>query len=83
MIVYAAELCGGRSYPASASNRLLSDWKAQGIRTLEDAKRVGASVPQTSTSRPSSSKNFEERDYTDEQIRSVMVNIDELEDDDL
>ena len=83
VIVYAAELCGGRSYPASAINRLLSDWKAQGVRTLEDAKRAGAGAPQTSTSRPSSSKNFEERDYTDEQIRSVMVNIDELEDDDL
>ena len=79
VILYAAELSAGRSYPVSAINRLLSEWKAQGVSTLEDAKRVG----NTPSPRPSSSKNFEERDYTDEQIKSVMINIDDLEDDEL
>ena len=46
---------------------------------MEDAKRGG----NTPSPRPSSSKNFEERDYTDEQIKSVMINIDDLEDDEL
>lgn len=79
VILYAAELSAGRSYPVSAINRLLSEWKAQGVSSLEDAKRVG----NTPSPRPSSSKNFEERDYTDEQIKSVMINIDDLEDDEL
>lgn len=79
VILYAAELSAGRSYPVSAINRLLSEWKAQGVSALEDAKRVG----NTPSPRPSSSKNFEERDYTDEQIKSVMINIDDLEDDEL
>lgn len=83
IIMYAAELCAGRSYPTSAVNRLLSEWKAQGVRTTDDAKRAGTQSAAQDRPRASSSKNFEERDYTDEQIRSVMVNIDELEDDDL
>ena len=83
VIMYAAELCAGRSYPTSAVNRLLSEWKAQGVRTTDDAKRAGTQSAAQDRPRASSSKNFEERDYTDEQIRSVMVNIDELEDDDL
>ena len=83
VILIAAELSAGRSYPTSAVNRLLSEWKAQGVRTPEDARRAAAQPSDKQPARPSSAKNFEERSYTDEQIRSVMVNIDDLEDDDL
>lgn len=83
IILYAAELSAGKSYPTSAVNRLLSEWKARGVRTLDDAKRVGTASASVTAARPSSSKNFEERSYTDDEIKSVMVNIDDLEDKDL
>lgn len=83
VILYAAELSAGKSYPTSAVNRLLSEWKARGVRTLDDAKRVGTASASVAAARPSSSKNFEERSYTDDEIKSVMVNIDDLEDKDL
>ena len=53
------------------------------LEVTDDAKRAGTQSAAQDRPRASSSKNFEERDYTDEQIRSVIVNIDELEDDDL
>ena len=83
VILIAAELSAGRSYPTSAVNRLLAEWKAQGVRTPEDARPAAAQPSDRQPARPSSPQNFEERSYTDEQIRSVMVNIDDLEDDDL
>ena len=83
VILYAAELSAGRSFPASAVNRLLSEWKSQGVHTVEDAKHAAQEHSDRAPRRPSSSKNFDERNYTDDEIRSAMVSIDDLEDEDL
>lgn len=83
VILYAAELSAGRSFPASAVNRLLSEWKSQGVHTVEDAKHAAQEHSDRAPQRPSSSKNFDERNYTDDEIRSAMVSIDDLEDEDL
>ena len=84
VILYAAELCAGKSYPSSAINRLLSEWKSKGVKTLDAAKKAGAAVgEQSAAPAKNSSKNFDERTYTDEQLKSVMMSIDDIEDDDL
>ena len=83
VILYAAELSAGRSFPASAVNRLLSEWKSQEVHTVEDARRAAQEHSDRAPRRPSSSKNFDERNYTDDEIRSAMVSIDDLEDEDL
>lgn len=80
VILYAAELSASRSYPVSAVNRLLSDWKNAGVATLDAAKKRGAAV---ASSAANSSKNFKERTYTDAELKSVMVSMDELDDIDL
>ncbi len=61
------------------------NWQAEALNWerggIEDAKRQTA--PTRGRDKPSSSKNFDERTYTDEQLKSVMTSIDDLEDDDL
>ena len=61
------------------------NWQAEALNWerggIEDAKRQ--TVPTRGRDKPSSSKNFDERTYTDEQLKSVMTSIDDLEDDDL
>lgn len=79
VILYAAELCAGKPYPTSAINRLLSEWKSKNVRTLDAARKHGATV----SSSVNTSKNFEERTYTHEQLQSVITNIDNITDADL
>ena len=67
----------------AAVNRLLSEWKSQGVHTVEDARHAAQEHSDRAPRRPSSSKNFDERNYTDDEIRSAMVSIDDLEDEDL
>ena len=61
------------------------NWQAEALNWerggIEDAKRQ--TVPTRGRDKPSSSKNFDERTYTDEQLKSVMMSIDDIEDDDL
>lgn len=84
VIVCAAELCAGKSYPSSAVNRLLSEWKSRGVRTVEDAKRVGAGVAATADKAAvNSSRNFKERTYTAEELKAVMTSMDDLDENDV
>ena len=76
-------MSAGNPYPSSAINRLLSDWKAAGVRTVADAKKRGASVPATGGDAPNTSKNFEERDYTPDQFKAALTGIEGLKDVDL
>ena len=84
VIVCAAELCAGKSYPSSAVNRLLSEWKSRGVRTVEDAKRVGAGVAAPADKAAvNSSRNFKERTYTAEELKAVMTSMDDLDENDV
>lgn len=83
VILLAAEMSAGNPYPSSAINRLLSDWKAAGVRTVADAKKRGAAVPATGGDAPNTSKNFEERDYTPDQFKAALTGIEGLKDVDL
>lgn len=77
VILLAAEMCAGKPYPTSAVNRLLSEWKSKGVKTIEAARKQGAAV-----SSPES-KNFAERTYTDDQLQAVFTSIDSIKDTDL
>lgn len=82
IILYAAELAAGKPYPLSAISRILSDWKAAGVRTLAEARKRGAEA-QTGDGKLNTSKNFDEREYTAEQFKAVITSIESLKDTDL
>lgn len=77
LIEYAAEQAVGRTYPTPYINQLLSNYKAHGITTVEQAKNY--IPPVQAQYKP----NFDERKYTQEELRSVITSIDSLSDDDL
>ncbi len=77
VILYAAEQSIGKNYPVSYVNQLLSTYKAQGISTLEGAKKY---VPQTTKV---AQQNFEQRQYTPDEVQSIITSIDNLSDSDL
>lgn len=84
VILFAAELSAGKSYPVSAINRLLSEWKAKGVHTLDDAKRAGDSpVASGGKAATNSSRNFKERTYTAEELKAVMTSMDDLDENDV
>ena len=82
IILYAAELAAGKPYPLSAISRILSDWKAAGVRTLAEARKRGAEA-QTGDGKLNTSKNFDEREYTAEQFKAIITSIESLKDTDL
>ena len=75
-MLYAAEQATGKTYPTAFVNQLLSTYKANGISTIEQAKKF---TPPQSAQKPRE-KTFEERTYSQEELKSVITSIDSLKD---
>lgn len=78
VILYAAEQAAFKTYPTPYINQLLSNYKSNGITTLEQAKNF--SIPAASSD---SKAGFKQRTYTPEELHSIVTSIDSLSDDDL
>lgn len=74
VILYAAEQAVGKTYPTPYVNQLLSAYKANGVQTVEQAKKCAISNTKTHE------KTFEEREYSHEELQSVITSIDSLKD---
>lgn len=78
LICYAAELAAGTQMPLSYMNRTLSNFKREGISTVEQAKSrpaVAATVPKAIIG-----KDLERRQYTDEQLNALFTALEETDD---
>ncbi len=78
VILYAAEQAVGKTYPTPFVNQLLSNYKSAGITTIEQAKLY---KPQNKTAQYQ--PNFKEREYTPEELQSVITSIDSFNEEDL
>ncbi len=77
VILHAASQSVSKTYPISYVNQLLSAYKANGITSVDMAKKYnphGASTHQT---------DFEQREYSREEVQSIITSIDSLNDSDL
>lgn len=79
VILYAAEQAAGKTYPTPYINRLLSGYKASGVTTVEQAKRVPAPVSSASQAQ----SDHTERVYTQEELNSIVRSIDSFTEADL
>ncbi len=79
VILYAAEQASSRTYPLPYINQILSAFKAEGVKTVEDAKKVA--LPQSNAQKVS--RDYDERTYSKEELRSVITSIDGLSLDDM
>lgn len=79
VILYAAEQSSFKTYPTPYINQLLSSYKANGVTTVEQAKKL----PSTSSSDKERKADFEQRTYTAEELHSIVTSIDSLSDSDL
>lgn len=79
LIEYAAAQAVGRTYPTPYINQLLSSYRKNGINTVEDAEKFSA----ISAARPAPQANFEQREYSDDELRSIITSIDKLSEDDI
>ena len=77
VILYAAEQAAGRTYPLPYINQILSAFKAEGIKTVDDAKKVV--LPQSNTQKVA--ENYTEREYSKEELHSIITSIDGLSSD--
>ena len=84
LIGYAAELSAGASNPISYLNRILADYKNNGIRTVEQAKSHKAAVAKTAATTATTAyiggRDMERRHYTDEEISALFTALDDTED---
>ena len=80
VILYAAGLSTGKTYPTPFINQVLSGYKANGIRTVEQAKK---SPLATQSQTPVPKRDYAERTYTQEELKSVITSIDSMSVDDL
>lgn len=77
VILYAAEQSVGKTYPTPFINQLLSSYKANGITSVEQAKKFN---PQAANASKPREKDFDERTYSQEELQSVITSIDSLKD---
>lgn len=71
LIIYAASLATSKALPFPYVNQILSKWRAENIKTLEDAKKV-------KTHKQDAPKNFITREYSNEQL-AVLFNDDDFD----
>ena len=76
VIMYAAKQAEGKTYPTPFVNQLLSTYKANGITTVEQAKKFTPLQGGQKTRE----KTFDERAYSQEELKSVITSIDSLKD---
>ncbi len=69
MIMRAATLSRGKSNAVAYLNKVLSNWRSQGVKTLDQVKDTGTGEQ----------ADFVHNNYTKEQIMSLMTNLDEVE----
>lgn len=78
IILYAAEQAVGKTYPTPFVNQLLSNYKSAGITTVEQARNFHPQAKSTQYQ-----PNFKEREYTQEELQSVITSIDSFNEEDL
>lgn len=71
VILYAASLARDKANAIHYLNKVLSSWNSQGVKTLDKAQ-----VQKVETSE---NKDFIHNEYTKEQIKSLISNLDEVE----
>lgn len=76
MILYAASLALGRTYPAAYVNQVLSAWRSKNVTTLEEAKKH-SSPADNSKKRE---HEFKEREYSDDELKTIFSNIENFDD---
>ena len=84
LILLAAEYAKSHPSPMAAADRILSDWQRAGIRDAEGARREheahrSAAVRPGTPAQAGGGKDYLHRSYTQEDFRSMEVNLDEEE----
>ena len=84
LIYYAAELSAGASNPLTYLNRILSDYKQNGVTNVEQAQEhknfAAKSATTTATTAYIGGRDMERRQYTEEEISALFTALDETED---
>ena len=71
VIMYAATIAKDKANAMQYLNKILSNWNTQGVKTLELAQKAKVENTETST--------FIHNQYSKEQIKSLISNLDEVE----
>ncbi|MCH5157339.1 MAG: DnaD domain protein [Clostridiales bacterium] len=83
VIYYAAEQSAGTSNPMTYLNRILSDYKQNGVTTVEQAqarKNLTSKSTATTATVYIGGGDMERRQYTEEEISTLFTALDETED---
>lgn len=80
LLDYAAEKAAGTGNPTAYINRILSDCKQKGIKTVSEAKSDENTANKSTPSKTLiGGRDMERRHYTDEQLNSLFTALDESE----
>ena len=83
LIEYVAELSAGTNSPVAYVNRILADFKQQGVFTVEQAKAHRANFAQSAATTATATiagKDMERRKYTDAEISALFTALEDTED---
>lgn len=80
-IEYASALCAAAVSPMSYLNKILSDYKAEGIKTLTQAKARETVKPayDKKSVATATNRDYAQHEYTKEQLRALVDNLDDVE----
>ncbi len=70
VILYAADLSKDKANAIAYLNKILSNWNSEGVHTIDKAKQAKIDTGE---------QNFIHNNYSKEQIKSLITNLDEVE----
>ncbi|MCM1042770.1 MAG: DnaD domain protein [Corallococcus sp.] len=78
LILYAAQKSAGTQNPMRYLNKILSEYKTNGITTVSQAEQ---SMTAATVAKPqaAATHSFEQHKYTDEQLNALFTNLEDLE----
>ncbi len=76
LIKYALSLGAGKVNPLTYVNKILLNWRKNGVETVEDAKKTNVNYEQNN--KVNNQSNFTERSYSVEELNKVFTNLDDI-----
>ncbi len=83
LIDFVAQKSAGTAKPMAYINRILSDYKDNGVKSVEEAKKLDVNISNKTTNNTKSiigGRDMERRPYTEEQLSALFNILDESED---
>ena len=79
LVLFAAQKAVGATNPVQYLNKVLADYKAKGVQTVEQAEKLALTTATSVAKKQEKQHTFAQHDYTAEELNALFTDLDNLE----